>query len=134
MPAFDIAICDEAHRTTGYALKDEERSSFLMVHEAEAVRARKRVYMTATPRLYSPAAKKKAEAADAYVATMYAEETYGPEFHRLNFADSVERDLLSDYKVAILVMSEKQVARSTRSNSPTAKGSRSGMWAALSAA
>ena len=111
MPAFDIAVCDEAHRTTGYALKDEERSSFLMVHDAEAIRARKRLYMTATPRLYSPAAKKKAEAADAYVATMDDEETYGPELHRLNFADSVERDLLSDYKVAILVMSEEQVAR-----------------------
>ena len=111
MPAFDIAVCDEAHRTTGYALKDEERSSFLMVHDAAAIRARKRLYMTATPRLYSPAAKKKAEAADAYVATMDDEETYGPELHRLNFADSVERDLLSDYKVAILVMSEEQVAR-----------------------
>ncbi|MDE0614538.1 MAG: DEAD/DEAH box helicase family protein [bacterium] len=111
MPAFDITVCDEAHRTTGYALKDEERSSFLMVHDAEAVRARKRLYMTATPRLYSPAARKKAEAADAYVATMDDEETYGPELHRLNFADSVERDLLSDYKVAILVMSEEQVAR-----------------------
>ena len=82
-----------------------------MVHDAEAVRARKRLYMTATPRLYSPAARKKAEAADAYVATMDDEETYGPELHRLNFADSVERDLLSDYKVAILVMSEEQVAR-----------------------
>ncbi len=111
MPAFDIAVCDEAHRTTGYALKDEERSSFLMVHDAAAVRAHKRLYMTATPRLYSPAAKKKAEAADAYVATMDDEETYGPELHRLNFADSVERDLLSDYKVAILVISEEQVAR-----------------------
>ena len=82
-----------------------------MVHDAAAIRARKRLYMTATSRLYSPAAKKKAEAADAYVATVDDEETYGPELHRLNFADSVERDLLSDYKVAILVMSEEQVAR-----------------------
>ena len=111
MPAFDIAVCDEAHRTTGYALDDEERSSFLQIHDADAIRARKRLYMTATPRLYNPAAKRKAEAADAYVASMDDEETYGPELHRLNFAESVEGDLLSDYKVAILVMDEEQIAR-----------------------
>ena len=111
MPAFDIAVCDEAHRTTGYALEDEERSSFLQIHDADAIRARKRLYMTATPRLYNPAAKRKAEAADAYVASMDDEATYGPELHRLNFAESVEGDLLSDYKVAILVMNEEQIAR-----------------------
>ena len=111
MPAFDIAVCDEAHRTTGYALEDEERSSFLQIHDADAIRARKRLYMTATPRLYNPAARRKAEAAEAYVASMDDEETYGPELHRLNFAESVEGDLLSDYKVAILVMDEEQIAR-----------------------
>ena len=111
MPAFDIAVCDEAHRTTGYALEDEERSSFLQIHDAEKIRSRKRLYMTATPRLYNPAARRKAEAADAYVASMDDEETYGPELHRLNFAESVEGDLLSDYKVAILVMDEEQIAR-----------------------
>ena len=111
MPAFDIAVCDEAHRTTGYALVGEERSSFLLVHDARAIRARKRLYMTATPRIYNPTAKRKAEASDAYVASMDDEATFGPELHRLGFAESVESKLLSDYKVAILVISEEQVAR-----------------------
>ena len=111
MPAFDLAVCDEAHRTTGYALEDEERSSFLLVHDADAIRARKRIYMTATPRIYNPAAKRKAEAADAFVASMDDEETFGPELHRLGFAESVEAELLSDYKVAILVMGEDQIAQ-----------------------
>ena len=110
MPRFDLAVCDEAHRTTGYTLKGEDRSNFLMIHDAEAVRARKRLYMTATPRLYNPKAKAKAEQADAYVASMDDEDTYGPEFHRLGFADAVEKDLLSDYKVSILVMTEEQIA------------------------
>ena len=110
MPQFDLAVCDEAHRTTGYSLKDEERSNFLMIHDAEAIRARKRLYMTATPRLYNPKAKAKAVKADAYVASMDDEETYGPEFHRLGFAKAVEADLLSDYKVSILVMTEEQIA------------------------
>ena len=111
MPAFDLAVCDEAHRTTGYALEDEERSSFLLVHDAAAIRARKRLYMTATPRIYDPAAKRKAEEADAFVASMDDEATFGPELHRLGFADAVDAELLSDYKVAILVMEEEQIAR-----------------------
>lgn len=110
MPQFDLAVCDEAHRTTGYSLKDEERSKFLMIHDAESIRARKRLYMTATPRLYNPKAKAKAEKADAYVASMDDEATYGPEFHRLGFAKAVEDQLLSDYKVSILVMTEEQIA------------------------
>ena len=115
MPDFDIAVCDEAHRTTGYTLQGEERSHFLQIHDGEAIRARKRLYMTATPRLYNPAAKRKAEEADAFVASMDDEKTYGPEFHRLGFAESVEGKLLSDYKVAILVMDEEQIAREYQS-------------------
>ena len=110
MPAFDLAVCDEAHRTTGYALKDEERSNFLLVHDADAIRARKRLYMTATPRIYAPQAKQKASEADAYVASMDDEAAYGPEFHRLGFAKAVEDHLLSDYKVAILVVEENLIA------------------------
>ena len=34
-------------------------------------------------------------------------ETYGPEFHRLPFSRAVEQDLLSDYKVIVLAMSEQ---------------------------
>lgn len=110
MPAFDLAVCDEAHRTTGYALKDEERSNFLLVHDADAIRARKRLYMTATPRIYAPQAKRKAADAEAYVASMDDEETYGPEFHRLGFGRAVQDGLLCDYKVAILVVGADQIA------------------------
>lgn len=109
MPAFDLVICDEAHRTTGATLKGEERSNFLLVHQGERIRANKRLYMTATPRVYTPKAKKKADENEVYLASMDDEETYGPEFHRLDFAKAVSQQLLSDYKVAILVMSEDQV-------------------------
>ena len=109
MPAFDLVVCDEAHRTTGYALKGEEQSNFLLVHDSAAIRARKRLYMTATPRIYAPQAKRKAADAEAYVASMDDEETYGPEFHRLGFGRAVQGDLLCDYKVAILVVSENQI-------------------------
>ena len=116
LPDFDLVICDEAHRTTG-ALQGDEGSSFLLVHDDQEVRTRKRLYMTATPRIYSETAQLKAKEEDIYVASMDNEEQYGPEFHRLGFAEALDtldergEPLLSDYKVIILVMSEKQIAR-----------------------
>ena len=122
MPEFGLAVCDEAHRTTGYALEGEERSSFLLVHDAEAIRARRRLYMTATPRIYAPAARARAREADAFVASMDDEAVYGPELHRLGFAEAVERELLSDYKVAVLVVDEAQVARGYRAELANGEG------------
>ena len=110
LPMFDLVVCDEAHRTTG-ALRADEGSSFLLVHDNNEVHARKRLYMTATPRIYAESAQLKAKEEDVYVASMDNELQYGPEFHRLSFAKAVEADLLSDYKVTILAMSEKQIAR-----------------------
>ena len=110
LPEFDLVVCDEAHRTTG-ALRAEEGSSFLLVHDGQEVRASKRLYMTATPRIYAESAQVKAREEDIYVASMDNVQQYGPEFHRLSFAEAVEADLLSDYKVTILAVSEKQIAR-----------------------
>ncbi len=110
LPAFDLVVCDEAHRTTG-ALRADEASSFLLVHDNQKVESKKRLYMTATPRIYAESAQLKAKEEDIYVASMDKEEQYGPQFHSLSFAEAVEADLLSDYKVTILVMSESQIAR-----------------------
>ena len=107
-PAFDIVLCDEAHRTTGIeeAGEETETSPFVLVHNADRIRAKKRLYMTATPRLYTEGAKAKAARHEIEVFSMDDPATYGPEFHRLPFSRAVERDLLSDYKVVILTMYE----------------------------
>ena len=110
LPAFDLVVCDEAHRTTG-AHRAGEASSFVLVHDEQKVRAAKRLYMTATPRIYAESAKLRAKEEAIYVASMDNAQQYGPDFHRLSFAEAVEADLLSDYKVTILAMSEKQIAR-----------------------
>ena len=110
LPDFDLVICDEAHRTTG-ALREGDESSFLLVHDDDEIHARKRLYMTATPRIYAEKVKTTAKEEDVFLASMDNEEQYGPEFHRLSFAKAVEGGLLSDYKVTILVMSEHQIAR-----------------------
>ena len=108
-PAFDIVLCDEAHRTTGVDRPADKTSPFVLIHDKKRIRARKRLYMTATPRLYTAGAKAKAAHHDVEVFSMDNPDTYGPEFHRLPFSRAVEQDLLSDYKVVVFAMSEQFV-------------------------
>ena len=107
---FDLIIADEAHRTTGVTLMGEEDSAFTRVHDDTYIQGAKRLYMTATPRVYGDSAKAKADAADALLASMDDYQTYGEEFYRLGFAEAVNRDLLTDYKVLVLTVNEDAVA------------------------
>ena len=113
LPEFDLIICDEAHRTTGVSLRTEsgayDESSFVHVHDNNFIAGRKRLYMTATPRIYTENAKSKAAEADALIASMDDLLTYGPEFHRLPFSRAVKEDLLTDYKVLVLCVDEDSV-------------------------
>ena len=106
---FDLIICDEAHRTTGVTLKNEDESNFVKVHKNEFLKAKKRLYMTATPRLYDDNSKSKAKEGDAYLCSMDDEKLYGEEIYRIGFGKAVENDLLTDYKVLILTLSSSQI-------------------------
>lgn len=106
---FDLIICDEAHRTTGVTLKDEEDSAFVKVHDDAFIQAKKRLYMTATPRLYAEESKKKAQDAEAWLCSMDDEALYGPEVFRIGFGEAVDKNLLADYKVLVLTLSESQI-------------------------
>ena len=108
-PGFDLVLCDEAHRTTGIERPGDGKSPFVLVHDSERIRAKKRLYMTATPRLYTEGAKTRAATHSVEVFSMDDPKTYGPSFHRLAFSRAVEQDLLSDYKVVVLAMSEEHV-------------------------
>lgn len=110
IPEFDLIICDEAHRTTGVILDGEEESHFVRVHDQKFIKAKKRLYMTATPRIFGDATKTKADEADAVLCSMDDESLYGPEFHRLGFSESISRKLLTDYKVMVLAVDEKHVS------------------------
>lgn len=112
LPEFDLVICDEAHRTTGVTLADTDESSFVRVHDNTVIRAAKRLYMTATPRLFDDATTTKAQEAGAEIASMNDPDKFGPEFHRLGFGEAVGKNLLTDYKVLILTVDERYIARS----------------------
>ena len=108
-PPFDLILCDEAHRTTGIERPGDNTSPFQLVHDEKRIRAAKRLYMTATPRIYTPNTQKKAARHDVEVFSMDKETTYGPEFHHLPFSQAVEQDLLSDFKIVVLALSEEYV-------------------------
>ena len=108
-PSFDLVLCDEAHRTTGVDAQDRKTSPFVLVHDNDRIRAHKRLYMTATPRIYTESSRSKAARHDMDVFSMDEETTYGPEFHRLPFSRAIERDLLSDYQVVIFAVAETGV-------------------------
>jgi len=112
-PPFDLVVCDEAHRTTGVEGQSKEASPFVQVHSEEHLRARKRLYMTATPRIYTERAKAKAKAEDNELElySMDDEDVYGPEFYRFSFAKAVEQGLLTDYHILVLSVDETMVAR-----------------------
>jgi predicted helicase len=110
---FDIVICDEAHRTTGIERTEygeTEASCFLAVHNNDFLKAKKRLYMTATPRVFTPAAKQKAQEAQIPYYEMNDERNYGKELHRLDFSKAIEQKLLSDYKVLVLAVNKTQVS------------------------
>lgn len=109
IPEFDLIVCDEAHRTTGNALpgvSKTEASAFMKVHYDENVKAKKRLYMTATPRIYGETAKRKGAEEDYTIASMDDELIYGPTAYQIKFGEAVEKKLLTDYKVVVLTVQE----------------------------
>jgi predicted helicase len=108
---FDLIICDEAHRTTGVTFVNDEESAFVKVHDNKFLQASKRLYMTATPRIYGEGVKAKAKEIDAELCSMDNADYYGEEFYRIGFGKAVENLLLSDYKVLILTVHEERIPK-----------------------
>lgn len=109
---FDLIICDEAHRTTGVTLADESESNFVKIHDDNWVAGRKRVYMTATPKIFNEDTKFQASEKAAVLCSMDDVDTFGVPFYRIGFGEAVEKGLLTDYKVLVLGVSESQIATS----------------------
>jgi predicted helicase len=107
---FDLIICDEAHRTTGATFDGEEESNFVKIHDGNFINGKKRLYMTATPRIYADSAQAKAETQNITLCSMDDEELYGKELHTLTFSESVMRGLLVDYKVIVLTVDAAHIS------------------------
>ncbi len=114
----DLIICDEAHRTVGAMYSSNERddkNAFTLCHSDEHIKAKQRLYMTATPKVYSESSKAKAKEKDNVIYSMDDEEIFGGEIYTLNFDRAIALDLLTDYKVIILAVRSKNLSGVTNS-------------------
>ncbi|RKV60011.1 DEAD/DEAH box helicase [Helicobacter pylori] len=114
----DLIICDEAHRTVGAMYSSNERddkNAFTLCHSDENIKATKRLYMTATPKVYSESSKAKAKESDNVIYSMDDADTFGEEIYTLNFERAIALDLLTDYKVIILAVRSENLSGVTNS-------------------
>lgn len=115
-PEFDLIIADEAHRTTGATALDEEDSVFVKVHDNTNIKGQKRLYQTATPKIYGANAKSKGKEMSVEISSMDDESKYGTVFYRLGFGDAITRDFLTDYKLMVLAVDEATIHRDMQSS------------------
>ncbi|MGN8361474.1 type ISP restriction/modification enzyme [Helicobacter pylori] len=114
----DLIICDEAHRTVGAMYSSNERddkNAFTLCHSDGNIKAKKRLYMTATPKVYSESSKAKAKESDNIIYSMDDADTFGEEIYTLNFSKAIALDLLTDYKVIILAVRSENLSGVTNS-------------------
>ncbi|WP_077927372.1 type ISP restriction/modification enzyme [Wohlfahrtiimonas populi] len=109
MKEFDLIICDEAHRTTGATFEGEDESTFVRIHNNDYVAGKKRLYMTATPRIYGENAK---QTENVELCSMDDKSLFGEDLHVITFSQAVSLGLLVDYKVVVLAVEESQISRS----------------------
>ncbi len=114
LPDFDLIVCDEAHRTTGAKIDGEDESNFIRVHDQAHVRGHKRLYMTATPRIYGNAVKSRASEASVELCSMDDEALFGKTLFARGFSWAVEKGLLTDYKVIVLAVDESIISRTVQ--------------------
>lgn len=113
LPEFDLIVCDEAHRTTGATFEGDEESNFVKIHNPEFIKGKKRVYMTATPRVYGVQARAKAENESIELYSMDKPEYFGEDLHVITFSEAVHNlQVLCDYKVIVLTVSEDHISKS----------------------
>lgn len=95
---WDLVVIDEAHRSAG-----AEGRAWSVVHDDTAIPARRRLSLTATPRIYRNG--------DTDVISMDDTAVFGPPVHRLSFSEAISRQLLADYRVVAGVVDDTELAR-----------------------
>ena len=119
VPKFDLAIADEAHQTTGVESKTTEKANFQLFHDQNNLFANKRLYMTATERIYTESSKSARAQHGIKVIDMGDVDIYGPELARVKFKDAVAAQDLSDYRVIVLGVHESNLTPRLRETGKT---------------
>ncbi|GAA7300379.1 hypothetical protein ID0563_04630 [Helicobacter pylori] len=93
----------------------DDKNAFTLCHSDGNIKATKRLYMTATPKVYSESSKAKAKESDNVIYSMDDAEVFGEEIYTLNFEKAIALDLLTDYKVIILAVRSENLSGVTNS-------------------
>lgn len=104
LPEFDLIVCDEAHKTTGIAKKYK----FSLVHNQEKIRGKKRLYMTATPRIV------EGNVGEEEVYSMSDEEIFGEDFWTYGFVDAIKDGWLKQYDIVVLGINQPAIPEDVR--------------------
>jgi superfamily II DNA or RNA helicase len=102
--SFDVAIADEAHRCAGL-----ESSRHKTILDGGAIRARRRLFFTATPTVYGTRDKSRAANKNVRLASMDDHALFGPVIHHLSFAQAIDQGLLCPYQVAVIPIDDDEV-------------------------
>ncbi len=100
----DLVLADEAHRLAG-----TKNNVFDVFTDQNRVRARQRLFLTATPKIYSTATKASTEASGIDLVSMDDERVFGPVFFKYSFGEAIRDKMLTDYRVVVLGVDEGSV-------------------------
>ena len=106
IPAFDLVVADEAHRCAG-----KVGSEFTTILDNAQIRSIKRLFATATPRIYSSNVQKAAEDRGVEVIGMDNAALFGEVLYTLPFGKAIESKLLTDYRVVIIGVDDPTIAQ-----------------------
>ncbi|MER5227319.1 DEAD/DEAH box helicase [Streptomyces flaveus] len=106
----DLAVVDEAHRTSGSMGK-----AWADIHDETVIPASRRLYLTATPRIWEERLNR--EVAEGVrdplpremAASMDDEKVFGPVLYKLSLASAVSRGLLARYQIIVLELKDPVV-------------------------
>ncbi|MEU9031936.1 Helicase associated domain protein [Streptomyces sp. NPDC048383] len=130
MDVFDLVVVDEAHRTSGSAGK-----AWADIHHQDVIPAMRRLYMTATPRIWKERPTRSRTEQELYEAqqsvvdeetpgrtrpvrdplpremacSMDDESVFGPVVYELSLADAVARGLLAKYQIVVAELTDPVV-------------------------
>jgi predicted helicase len=110
LPEFDLIICDEAHRTAGVSKREE--TNFKLVHSNENIKGKKRLYMTATPKVFDVEREEKERIEEENLVKIFDmsdEEIFGPTFFEYSFKRAIEEGYLSPYRIVVMTVDKKEV-------------------------
>jgi superfamily II DNA or RNA helicase len=102
--SFSLAIADEAHRCAG--LEGSKRKTIL---DEGAIRAKRRLFFTATPTVYGTRDKGRAANKNVRLASMDDHTVFGRVVHHLSFAEAITKGLLCPYQVAVIPIDDDEV-------------------------